>query len=153
MYLGIFSERLKDLMELEGTSIRALATKLNADRKSIRHWLQGKHFPRYDAFVKLAVYYQVSVDYLVGLDDGFLGEPNHFTDEDAIQQIRVNFLSNLSNYMRKHNITRYALSKKLQIDQKSITNWLTKGSMPEVGTLIKIAQLMNCSLATLLSRG
>lgn len=45
MYLDIFSARLKDLMELEGTSIRALSLKICADRKSIRHWLQGKHFP------------------------------------------------------------------------------------------------------------
>ena len=132
MYLGIFSERLKDLMELEGTSIRALATKINVDRKSVRHWLQGKHFPRYDAFVKLADYYQVGVDYLVGLDDGFLGASNLYTGEDALEKLRANFLENLSNYMREHNITRYALSRKLQIDQKPITNWLKKGSMPEV---------------------
>lgn len=153
MYLGIFAERLKDLMELEGTSIRALSIKLNVDRKSIRHWLQAKHFPRYDAFVKLAVYYQVSLDYLVGLDDGFLCSPNLFTDEGALERIRVDFLENLSSYMHAHKLTRYALSKELQIAQKPITNWLTKGSMPEVGTLIKLAQLMNCSLATLLSHG
>lgn len=153
MYLGIFAERLKDLMELEGTSIRALSMKINADRKSVRHWLQGKHFPRCDAFVRLAAYFQVSVDYLVGLDDGFPCVQSRLTGELDIRELRANFLANLTRYMREKKMTRYALSKALQIDQKPITNWLFKNGMPEIGTLIKIAQLMNCTLAALLSRG
>lgn len=152
MYLDIFSARLKDLMELEGTSIRALSLKIGADRKSIRHWLQGKHFPRYDALVKTAIFFEVSVDYLVGLEDSLPCAPYRLTDEAAITKIRENFLANVSSYMRGRKMTRYAVAKGLQIDPKPVTNWLTKGSMPEIGTLIKLSQLMNCTLDSLLSQ-
>lgn len=47
---------LKELMELEGVSTRALSQKINVERKSIRLWLAGKFFPRYDALIKLSVF-------------------------------------------------------------------------------------------------
>lgn len=67
MYLEKFSKRLKELMELEGFSIRALSLKIKVERRSIQLWLAGKFFPRYDALIKLSIYF--GVDYLLGLDD------------------------------------------------------------------------------------
>lgn len=72
MYLEKFSKRLKELMELEGVSIRALSQKINVERKNIRLWLAGKFFPRYDALIKLSVFSGVRIDYLLGRDDTFI---------------------------------------------------------------------------------
>lgn len=47
-----FSKRLKDLMEMEGLSNRALSMKINVDRASIRLWLSGRFYPRYDALIR-----------------------------------------------------------------------------------------------------
>ena len=69
MYLEKFSKRLKELMELEGLSVRALSLKINVERRSIRLWLAGKFFPRYDALIKLSVFFGVRIDYLLGRDD------------------------------------------------------------------------------------
>lgn len=69
MYLEKFSKRLKELMELEGFSIRALSLKIKVERRSIQLWLAGKFFPRYDALIKLSIYFGVRIDYLLGLDD------------------------------------------------------------------------------------
>lgn len=63
---------LKELMELEGVSTRALSQKINVERKSIRLWLAGKFFPRYDALIKLSVFSGVRIDYLLGRDDTFI---------------------------------------------------------------------------------
>lgn len=72
MYLEKFSKRLKELMELEGFSIRALSLKIKVERRSIQLWLAGKFFPRYDALIKLSIYFGVRIDYLLGLDDTLL---------------------------------------------------------------------------------
>ena len=64
-----FSKRLKDLMEMEGLSNRALSMKINVDRASIRLWLSGRFYPRYDALIKLAAFFNVSIDYLIGLEN------------------------------------------------------------------------------------
>ena len=65
MYLEKFSKRLKELMELEGFSIRALSLKIKVERRSIQLWLAGKFFPRYDALIKLSIYFGVRIDYPV----------------------------------------------------------------------------------------
>lgn len=67
MYLEKFSKRLKELMELEGFSIRALSLKIKVERRSIQLWLAGKFFPRYDALIKLSIYFGVRIDYLLKL--------------------------------------------------------------------------------------
>lgn len=61
MYLEKFSKRLKELMELEGFSIRALSLKIKVERRSIQLWLAGKFFPRYDALIKLSIYFGVRI--------------------------------------------------------------------------------------------
>ena len=55
-----FSKRLKDLMEMEGLSNRALSMKINVGRASIRLWLSGRFYPRYDALIKLAAFFEVN---------------------------------------------------------------------------------------------
>lgn len=49
----VFSNRLKDLMLTEKVSKRALSNRTGLERKSIQTWLNAKHYPRYDALLKL----------------------------------------------------------------------------------------------------
>ncbi len=65
MRLEIFSKRLKELMDLEGCSIRALSNKIGSDRKSIRLWLSGAFYPRSEGMIKLSIYFKVTVDLLL----------------------------------------------------------------------------------------
>lgn len=149
MQLNVFSKRLKELMELEGCSKRALANELGADRKSIRLWSGGAFYPKTEAMIKLSMHFKVSIDYLVGLESVL---DNNFssTGEIPIETIQKRFLETLSIYMREKNLTKYALSKKLKMDQKALTKWFTHGSMPEVATLIKLANLTDISINELL---
>ena len=151
MQLDIFSKRLKELMELEGCSIRALASKIGADRKSIRLWLSGVFYPKSEAMIKLSVYFKVSIDYLVGLES-ILDDGSFFATIKLppIETIQKYFSQTVGVFMREKNLTLYALSKKLKVDQKALTKWFTHGSMPEVTTLIKLTNLTNMSINELL---
>lgn len=150
MYLDKFSKRLKELMELEGLSKRALSLRLHVDRKSIRLWLNGVYFPRYDALIKLSLYFKVWINYLVGIDD-HIG--NRFKDSGIeLNAVPAYFCETLKKYMQEKRLTKYAVAKKIRTDQKTLTKWLTQGSMPETATVIKIAQWMNVSLDELLGR-
>ena len=62
-----FAEILKDLMKLEGISAYGLYLATGLEFKSIQNWLNEKNYPRYDALIKLAVFFGVSTDYLLGL--------------------------------------------------------------------------------------
>ncbi|WP_079479686.1 helix-turn-helix domain-containing protein [Halobacillus salinus] len=65
-----FSERLKKLRKERGLSQESLASAADIPRGSIAHYERGvKRLPEYDRLFKLADYFGVSVDYLIGRSD------------------------------------------------------------------------------------
>ena len=64
-----FSERLKELRKLNKLSQRALAEKTNLSERGIQDCEYGKHPPSSVTLIKLADYFNVSVDYLLGRTD------------------------------------------------------------------------------------
>lgn len=69
MSLQIFSARLIDLMQFNSLSKHKLADETGAQRKSVINWVEGRNYPRPNMLIKLANYFRVSTDYLVGLSD------------------------------------------------------------------------------------
>lgn len=152
MYLEKFSKRLKELMELEGFSIRALSLKIKVERRSIQLWLAGKFFPRYDALIKLSIYFGVRIDYLLGLDDTLIELNRESIDFESsnFETVLIKFSQKFSYILGKLKLTRYAVSKKLNVDAKSVSKWLK--SLPETVNLIKLANLADLSVDELLGQ-
>ncbi len=59
-------KRLKDLMQVERLSQYALAKNIEVNQSTICNWLNGKKEPSIESLWKLADYFDVSVDYLIG---------------------------------------------------------------------------------------
>ncbi len=153
MYLGKFSKRLKELMELENISNRALSMKIGADRASIRFWLNGRFYPKCDSLIKLATTFHISIDSLIGVEEwGKDVEELTVVKTSFCADVRKYFFTKITDYMTEKSMTRYAFAKKLEIDQKAFTNWLTKQSMPETATVIRLARVMKISIDELLGR-
>ena len=64
-----FSERLKDLRIEKGLSIQALSKEVNIGVASICRWENGKADVKGAQLIVLAKYFEVSTDYLLGLED------------------------------------------------------------------------------------
>jgi transcriptional regulator with XRE-family HTH domain len=65
----IFGERLKYLRSEKGIGQNLLAKELQVSNASISYWETGKQEPCAEAIFKLADYFNVSADYLLGLSD------------------------------------------------------------------------------------
>lgn len=65
----IFAERLKELRTERGLGQNSLANKLGLSNASISYWETCKQEPTVGALYKLAVFFEVSADYLLGLED------------------------------------------------------------------------------------
>ncbi len=153
MRLDEFSKRLKELMELEGVSKRALSIKIQVDRASIRLWLDGRFYPRYDALIRLAEFFKVRIDELIGLENPTKDVVELTpTEEKFCEDVQAHFFASVTAYMEKERLTRYAFAKKLNLDQKALTNWFKKGSMPETTTIIRLSYTMKVSIDELLGR-
>ena len=64
-----FPDRLKELRKSKGTTQKAIAENLGILEQAYQHYEYGKHKPNYEYVVKLAEYFNVSTDYLLGLTD------------------------------------------------------------------------------------
>ena len=62
-------KRLKDVREAKGLSQTDIARVLNTTRQQVSKWETGVQMMGVDKYIKLAKYYDISVDYLLGLVD------------------------------------------------------------------------------------
>ena len=65
----IFAERLKELRTERGLGQNSLANTLGLSNASISYWETCKQEPPVGALYKLAVSFEVTADYLLGLED------------------------------------------------------------------------------------
>lgn len=63
----IFGERLKELRNERELGQNALAEQLHLSNASISYWETGKQIPSAEVIFKLAVFFNVSSDYLLGV--------------------------------------------------------------------------------------
>jgi len=67
--MKIFGERLRELRNEKGLSCVALGQKIGVRDSTIVQWENNKHDIKGEYLVKLAKFFGVSVDYLLGLVD------------------------------------------------------------------------------------
>ncbi len=74
--LNKFAERLSELLKTNNMSKRAFAQQINVSAMSVSDWSTGKVQPTAENIYLVAVYFKVSADYLLGLEDE-LGVKNY----------------------------------------------------------------------------
>ncbi len=65
----IFCQRLRNLRQLHDFTLEQLGTEFNVTKQTVSHWEKGDRLPPLNVATALAEYYNVSLDYLVGLSD------------------------------------------------------------------------------------
>lgn len=68
MDVTIFQERLRRLMESRGFSLRALSDEVGITPATLSRYLSTNRIPDLAYVIKLAEYFNVSVDWLIGLN-------------------------------------------------------------------------------------
>lgn len=64
-----FGERLKELRTEAGITQKQLASEIGNAQSAIAYWETNKQEPTISALKKLCVFFGVSADYLIGLED------------------------------------------------------------------------------------
>lgn len=67
--MKIFGDRLKELRKEKGLSTSALGKIIDVSDTAICNWENNKHDVRGEQLIKLAQFFGVSTDYLLGLED------------------------------------------------------------------------------------
>lgn len=66
---SVFCERLKDLRAEKGVGQIELSKAINVSKGIISLWENGLREPKLSNLIVLAQYFEVSIDYLVGLEN------------------------------------------------------------------------------------
>lgn len=63
-----FGDRLRELREEKDLMSKDFAKIMNVEPATVTNWEKGKRFPKDDILMKIADYFNVSIDYLLGRD-------------------------------------------------------------------------------------
>lgn len=133
MFFEIFLKLCQD----NGKSPSAIAKDLKIASGTVTEWKKGR-IPQNATLSKLADYFGVSVDYLLGKE----GEEPRETQDHI-------FWSNFNDLCEKNGTTPVTVAKALNVTPGTLSNW-NRGSVPRWGTLYKIAEYFGVSIKLLL---
>ncbi|MFP7313757.1 helix-turn-helix domain-containing protein [Bacillus safensis] len=102
----LFGKRITTLRKKAGLTQEELAKKLNVTRSALSQYELGTREPNYDLLLKIADFFEVTVDYLIGRSDN----PDYkIIDDNKIEsdpdlQIAFHAASDFSEEARKQTI-------------------------------------------------
>ena len=88
------SERIKELREKQNLTQSSLAKKLNITRSAVNAWEMGVSIPNVEKLVELSSLFNVSVDYLLGVNSSFTINISNLPEEE--KKLVLNLVNILS---------------------------------------------------------
>lgn len=140
-YRNIFVTRLNELLhENKEISRLEFSRAIQCDYHAVTNWCDAKFLPSLPSLLKLSKYFNVSIDYLLGISD----------NDNFSRNKSESFSNRLKSLMNKKKFTNYSLAKKLDIGQPTVSRWFSRNILPETTTLIKLSNLFGVSIEYLL---
>lgn len=137
-----FQERLSELMTEKGLNTVSLSREIGVSDETVRRWKNGQRSILLSQMLKLADYFECSLDYLAGRSDICL--------DYSVCDIPP-FYDRLRFVMNEKSVSRYRLVKDLPIYDSYFTNW-KQGKSPNLLTLIALADYLDVSIDYLVGR-
>ena len=89
--------RLKELREENGLSQKKLADSIDTSQRNIGRWENGENEPTMSQLVKLANYFNCSIDFLVGKEDDYVDVLTNSTSLSSREQKLLKLYALLDN--------------------------------------------------------
>ena len=96
----MFADRLKYLRQSKELNQVQLAEKLGVKKQSISNWENDNIMPSVDMLIKIADYFRVSTDYLLGRDNPQM-DGTHFLDVTGLNLLQREHVQCLVDDLRK----------------------------------------------------
>ena len=138
-----FRDILEELMDENNLSITDLSNNLQMDYKQLSNYVKGVYAPSLKSALKLADYFQCSLDYLCGLVE--TKSVNNYLQPDFL------FYERYKKLLDERKITHYKLTKDCGINVNDSRLW-KQGKVPTLITLYKIADYLSVSIDFLIGR-
>ena len=138
-----FSEILSDLIVEKGLSLRKLATESGVSAVQYGKYLKGS-IPNLSVAVKIANYFQCSIDYLFCLT-----ETSYFNGKKEMDLSK--FVKRYEKVLADNNISHYKFAKANNLSESCLRHW-RYGEIPKIESLILISKTFDVSIEYLIGR-
>ena len=153
----MLSKKIKNLRLQYGKTQQELANDLNISRSTLAGYESESKQPSYEMLAKIASYFDVSVDYLLGLSDdkqrnnqsGSKGFFFFFFDDNDLQKT---FVSALKDALETQNMTVSELCEKAEIDTDTCNQYLSGEHEPSLEHLVRLSKALDVSIDYLLGQ-
>lgn len=153
-----FGVKLKKLRTERNLTQLQMAEILETSKSNISKYEAGSVEPSLDTIEKLANYFCVSSDYLLGLSNEGLGnkQPDEkgfffffFFDDKDLQEV---FVSALKTALETQNMTISELCEKTEIDIDTCNQYLAGEHEPSLEHLVRLSKALDVSIDYLLGQ-
>lgn len=139
-----FGTILNELMKENLIDAKTLANYLGLyDSSIIYKWLKGEKGLLLPTAIKIADYFHCSLDYLFGRTNDFGKEHYNECPPFDIQFKKV---------LQEQQISQYTLTQNKIISGGNISGWLNKKQIPNIESIINLANYLNVSMDYLVGR-
>lgn len=137
----MFSKQLKLLRDLNKKSQQEVCSALNIEQSTLANYENGRRVPKTEILIKIAEYYNCSVDFLLGIDK--LGKIDYSNYQIVSPEFANNIKDRIQALIAEQNISKDEFAKKTKFN-------IDDTKMPSIENLIKIANDLNVSADYLL---
>ena len=142
--LSDFAERLNELMVENNLTQSKLAESIKVEPSTISRYLSKQNIPEIDVLIRIADYFNCSVDFLVGKTE----KVSSSTTYNQCPPFPIQF----KKLIKRLGVSRYKLQKTTKISKSIMYYWETGTNQPSIENLVKIADEYNYSLDFILGR-
>ncbi len=136
--------RLKEFLDERNIKPVELAEMLNLSSKAkVYDWLNGKTLPNFNNLITLCDMFECSIDYFLCRTED---------DNETKFKNSISFDETLKNIMKSKNVTQYQMFKEKIVNPSHFNKWFIKKSLPNIETLIKLADYFKISIDELVGR-
>jgi transcriptional regulator with XRE-family HTH domain len=144
----MFGDRLKSLRNEKGITQQQMADHIKVSRPTIAGYETKGVQPDFEKLSTISSYFNVSVDYLLGLSDI---REIPFTQDNEILPNKTGIGRKIYNLRVLNNIKQNDLADIIGVSKSTMSNYERNYSTPDIDTLIRIADYFNVSIDSILN--
>ena len=141
--LKLFSERVDELIFDKNLKAMEFAKQSGISKSTVYEYLSGRKMPTLKNLIKIAEFFNVSTDYLLGI------ERDVYTKNF---KGCVPFSVRFNEILKEYSMSRYKLEQLTGISESVLYYWAKGKTIPTVESLIIVCSVLNCSFDYLIGR-
>lgn len=135
-------ERINELMAIKGIDNKTFAKAMGVNVSTVSRWKNNSKYMRLSQIVKIADFFNCSIEFLVGRTDKILD----FTPNECPP-----FYPHLRLLLKAKGISRNQINKDTRIKSSYFADW-KKGADPHILSLLELADYLDITLDVLVGR-